>query len=401
MGEAQDSSGAGSSRVTGFLLRNALANAGGVIAFLPFLSLLLPIKVEAIAGADRISVLTAAVIAGAFAASGSNILFGWLSDLAIARGRGRRSVMAIGLGLLMLAYLGVALAASPLEIVLAVAFFEFAVNALLAPMFAIMADEIPDSHKRTAGGLLAVGYSLAATLSTLLIVYPLLEGSRLVIIVVAAGLCVAPLLASRARPAADAPAAAPPQVLRHDLVVAWSARLLVQIAGAIMAVYLLYYFESLSPETPPGAVAAMVAPVLLVANLLPLAVAVPLGRWSDRIGRGKPVLLSAAGVATLGLIGMALAQNWTQGAVAFTIHSAGWSVFLALHAGFAMQLLPNPRRRGRDLGLLNLTNTLPKLLGPALTWWLATPTSFDAALLTAAGLTAVGGLTILGVRGRR
>jgi len=392
---------AGTGRVTGFLLRNALANAGGVIAFLPFLSLLLPIKVEAIAGEDRISVLTAAVIAGALAASGSNILFGWLSDIAVARGSGRRSVMMLGLGFLVLAYLGVALAASPLEIVLAVAFFEFAVNALLAPMFAIMADEIPDSHKRTAGGLLAVGYSLAATLSTLLIVYPLLEGTRLTIIVLGVALCVGPLLASRARPAPEAPAPAPPQVLRHDLVVAWSARLLVQIAGAIMAVYLLYYFESVSPETPTNAMAGMVAPVLLLANLLPLVVAVPLGRWSDRIGRGKPVLLAAAGVAALGLVGMALAQDWTQGAVAFAIHSTGWSVFLALHAGFAMQLLPDPRRRGRDLGLLNLTNTLPKLLGPALTWWLATPQNFDAALLTAAAFTGLGGLTILAVRGRR
>ena len=400
MGEALDSSGAGSGRVTGFLLRNALANAGGVIAFLPLLSLLLPIKVEAIAGEDRIAVLTAAVIAGAFAASGSNILFGWLSDLAVARGSGRRSVMAVGLGLLVLAYTGVGLAASPLQIVLAVAFFEFAVNALLAPMFAIMADEIPDSHKRTAGGLLAVGYSFAATLSTLLIVYPLLEGTRLIIIVLGAALCVAPLLASRARPAVE-PAAAPPQVLRHDLVIAWSARLLVQIAGAIIAVYLLYYFESLSPGTPPNAMAGMVAPVLLVANLLPLVVAVPLGRWSDRIGRGKPVLIASAGVAALGLIGMALAQSWTQGAVAFAIHSAGWSVFLALHAGFAMQLLPDPRRRGRDLGLLNLTNTLPKLLGPALAWWLATPQDFDAVLLTAAALTVCGALTILAVRGRR
>ena len=391
-----------SGRVTGFLLRNALANAGGVIAFLPLLSLLLPIKVEAIAGDDRISVLTAAVIAGAFAASGSNILFGWLSDIAVARGIGRRPVMGLGLGLVLLAYLGVALAASPLQIVLAVAFFEFSVNALLAPMFAIMADEIPDSHKRTAGGLLAVGYSLAATLSTLLIVYPLLEGTRLIIIVLGAGLCVAPLLVSRARPIADAePTAAPPQVLRLDLVIAWSARLLVQIAGAIMAVYLLYYFESISPETPPGAMAGMVAPVLLLANLLPLVVAVPLGRWSDRIGRGKPVLLASAGVAALGLVGMAFAQSWTQGAVAFAIHSAGWSVFLALHAGFAMQLLPDPRRRGRDLGLLNLTNTLPKLLGPALTWWLATPQNFDAALLTAAAFTVLGGLTILAVRARR
>ena len=58
-------------RVTGFLLRNALANAGGMVAFLPLLSLLLPIKVEAIAGDARMTVLTAAVLAGALAASGS------------------------------------------------------------------------------------------------------------------------------------------------------------------------------------------------------------------------------------------------------------------------------------------------------------------------------------------
>jgi MFS family permease len=393
---------AASGRVTGFLLRNALANGGGVIAFLPLLSLLVPIKVQAIAGDERISVLTAAVIAGAIAASGSNILFGWLSDLALARGMGRRPVMAFGLGLIVLAYIGVGLAASPLTIILAIFFVEFSVNAMLAPMFAIMADEIPDSHKRTAGGLLAVGYSVAATLSTLLIVYPLVEGTRLAIIVLAAALCVAPLLTSRALPLADAPTAgAAPQLLRSDLGAAWAARLLVQVAGAILAVYIVYYFESITPGTPPDQVVRMVAPVLLVAQLLPMVIAVPLGRWSDRIGRGKPVLLIAAGVAALGLIGMALAQDFTQGAVAFAIHSAGWSVFLSLHAGFAMQLLPDPRWRGRDLGLMNLTNTLPKLLGPALTWWLVTPHNFDPALLTAAAFTGCGALALLAVKGRR
>ena len=65
-----------------FLLLNALANGGGVIAFLPLLSLLLPLKIERIAGDARIDVLTATVIVGALVASGSNILFGWLSDRA-------------------------------------------------------------------------------------------------------------------------------------------------------------------------------------------------------------------------------------------------------------------------------------------------------------------------------
>lgn len=389
-------------RVTGFLLRNALANAGGMIAFLPLLTLLLPIKIEAVAGDARIGVLTAAVIVGAFAASGSNILFGWLSDVAVARGHGRRPGMILGLVLLMLAYAGVVLADSPRAIVLAVGFFEFSVNALLAPMFALTADEIPDSHKRTAGGLLALGHPLGAATSIALVTWPLHEGSQLAIVALLVMLCVAPLLASRARPvapAADGPAMA--QVLRRDLLIAWTARMLLQIAGAVLTRYLFYYFESISPGTPREAIAGRLGTLLLVCNLLPLPLAVLAGRWSDRTGRGKPFLVIAAGVAATGLVGMALAQNWEQGAVAFAIYSTGWSSFLALHAGFAMQLLPDPKRRGRDLGLLNLTNTLPQLLGPGMTWLLVTPQNFDAALLTAAALTVCGALLILAVRGRR
>lgn len=389
-------------RVTGFLLRNALANAGGMVAFLPLLSLLLPIKVELIAGEDRMSVLTAAVLVGALAASGSNLLFGWLSDIAVDRGIGRRPCVAFGLALTALSYALVALAGSPLTVVLSIGFFQFAVNALLGPMFAIMADEIPDSHKRTAGGLLALGPPFGAGVSTLVMLWPLTEAVRLAIVTAAVVVCITPLMLSRAMPAPErreSPAVA--QMLRRDLIIAWSARFLAQVAGAIMAAYLVYYFQSVSPETPRETMVTMVASLLLLSNLLPVMISVPLGRWSDRIGRAKPFLLAAAFVAALGLIGMALAEDWTSAAIAFAVHSCGWSIFLALHAGFAMQLLPDPRRRGRDLGLLNLTNTLPQLVGPALTWLLATPHDFDPALLTAAGLTACGALAILAVKGRR
>ena len=71
-------------RSTGFLLVFALAHVGGVVGYLPLLTLLLPIKVDAVAGAGRLGVLTAIVVAGALAASVSNIAFGWLSDRAVA-----------------------------------------------------------------------------------------------------------------------------------------------------------------------------------------------------------------------------------------------------------------------------------------------------------------------------
>lgn len=385
-----------------FLLINALANGGGVIGWMPLLTLLLPIRIEAIAGEARIGVLTAAVIAGALSASGSNLLFGWLSDLGVERGGGRRTWLAGGLAATLLSYAGVGLAATATGMILAIVFFQFAVNALLAPMFAIMADEIPDAQKRTAGGLLALGNPLAAAVSAVLVTAPLSDAQRLMVVGAAVAVCVVPLILTRPRPPVPVPEApAARDVLRHDLLIVSGSRLLVQVAGAVLSLYLFYYFETIDAAAPREAVARHVGQALALAYLLPLPVAVIIGRWSDAIGRGKPFLLGTAAATSLGLIGMTLAADWNAATIAFALYSVGWTVFLSLNSGFSMQLLPDPRRRGRDLGLLNLTNTLPQLLGPLMTWLLVTPHDFDPALIALAVLTAGGAFAILGVRGRR
>jgi MFS family permease len=382
-----------------FLAVLALAHAGGVIAYLPLLSLLLPIKIGGIAGEARIGVFTATVIAGALAASTSNILFGSLSDRAVEQGRGRRRVMAAGALATAVAYAGVVTATTAPAIILAIVLFQVAVNALLAPLFAIMADEVPDAQKGLLGGLLALANPFASAVSALLVAEAWGEGPRLAIVAVVMAAAITPLFLVTARPVAVVVATAPPPP--RDLLVAWGARLLVQVAGNVLSLYLLYYFESVAPGTAPSKMAPRIGHLLTLAYALPLPVALVVGRLSDRIGRRKPFLLAAAAVAAAGLLGMAAAADWRGGAAAFILYAVGSSVFLTLHAGFAMQLLPDPAHRGRDLGLLNLTNTLPALAGPALTWWLATPQDFGTVMLALAALTALGGLAMLGVRGRR
>ena len=388
-------------RPLGFLLIYALANAGGTIGFLPLLTLLLPVKIEAVAGDARIGLFTATVIAGAVAASLSNILFGVFSDRAVSRGGGRRQWLGAGAAATAASYAGIAAAASPGAIVAAIMVFQVAVNAMLAPLLAIMADEIPDAQKGVAGGLLSLANPVASGLSAALVGLTILgEASRLAIVALAIGVCVAPLLLTRPRPvAAESHVGA--ATLRRDLATAWGAKLLVQIGGNVLFLYLLYYFESVSPATPRPDLPVRVGQLLTIAFVLPLPAAVLAGRLSDRIGRRKPFLIASAAVAALGLVGMATADDWAGGAAGFGVYAVGSAVFLSLHAALAMQLLPNPRHRGRDLGVLNLTNTLPALLGPALTWLLATPGDFDALMLVLAGLTACGGLLVLGVRGRR
>lgn len=403
--QRRDTTGGGAAgrRSTTFLLIYALANAGGVIGYLPLLTLLLAIKVEALAGEARVSLLTATVIAGAIAASTSNILFGWLSDRSIARGGGRRSWMAGGLVATIAAYIAIAVASSPATIICTIVLFQIALNAVLAPLVAVMADEIPDSQKGTTGGLLSLGYPAASGVLALVVGIPALsETGRLMIVIAIAALCLTPLILSRARPLpiVDPPRAAV-ALRRHDLAAAWLARLLFQVAGCVLQLYLLYYFESIVPDVPRDELAARVGNLLTLSFIAPLPIALLFGRLSDRLDRRKPFLIAAVGVTAVGLAGMAAAHSWTAGALGFACYTIGYSVFLPLQTAFSMQLLPDPRHRGRDLGLFNLTNTLPSLLGPLLTWWLASPRDFAAVMAMLAMLVLCAGLTMLGVRGRR
>ncbi|RYY45701.1 MAG: MFS transporter [Sphingomonadales bacterium] len=375
-------------RSTGFLLLFALANAGAVIGYLPLLTLLLPARIGEIAGETRLDLFTITVIAGATAASLSNIAFGWLSDRSLARGRGRRTWVGLGIAMTAASYAAIALAASPVAIILAIVAFQTAINALLAPFLAIMADEIPDSQKGVAGGLLTFAAPVASAFSVLLVSVPALnDTARLMLIPTAVALCVTPMLRTRPRQLVVQPVthvASP----RRYLAIAWGSRLLIQISGAVLSLYLFYYFESLG--TQPG-LASRVAQVLTIAYALSLPIAVFSGRLSDRIGRRKPFLLAAAFAAALGLTGMAWTRDFGLAALCFGLFQIGSAVFLGLHSAFATQLLPNPAHRGRDLGLLNLTNTLPGLLGPILAWTLATPQDFDAVMLALAALAICGG----------
>jgi MFS family permease len=388
-------------RSTGFLLACALAYAGGVIGYLPLLTLLLPVKVEGLAGDARLDVLTACVVAGTLVSSVSNIGFGVLSDRSVARGGGRRRWLAAGLVITAFAYAALAAAATPVAVVGAVMLFQVGVNAVLAPLLAAIADEVPDGQKGTAGALFTFANPAASALSSWLVGMAALgEAGRLLLIPVAVAACALPFLLVPPR-IADEIAAASPTGTRRDLAVAWGARLLVQVAGNALFLYLLYYFESVAPAAARGALAADVGRLLILAYLLPLPVALLAGRFADRTGRHKPFLLAAAAVAAGGLVGMAMANSWSAGAAAFCVYAVGSAVFLALHAAFAMQLLPSPRHRGRDLGLLNLTNTLPALLAPLLTWWLASPHDFARLMLLLAALTLLGGLLLLAATSRR
>ena len=61
---------------------------------------------------------------------------------------------------------------------------------------------------------------------------------------------------------------------------------------------------------------------------------------------------------------MGLAPNLLFAIFAYAVFGFASSVYLAIHSAQTLRVLPRPDRRGRDLGIFNLTNTFSPIVMP-------------------------------------
>lgn len=394
-----------------FELLYALAYAGVFIGFIPFFTLFLPIKVQVVAPQDKLALLTYTAIAGVGVASVSNILFGWLSDRTYARRGTRRPWIAAGLGALLLAYAAVHFSTTPLALFCTVLLFQVALNMLFAPLLAVMADEVPHRRKGTVAGMMGIAHPMAS-LSGVLVTLSIFasEAERFALVCALTVAVILPFLISRVRGVGasgqDAPTdAAEGKLGRRDLLFAWLARLCMQAAGTTVMTYSFFYFQDVLEGAGIAQIDLQtrhVARTIAIATTLAVLLTLASGWLSDRLRRRKPFLLVYAGFTVGGLIGMAQASSWPIAAGCYILFITAYSGFIALLMAYTMQILPSPEHRGRDLGIFNLTNTLPEAAGTALAFpLLAEASNYSPMLLVVGILAGVGGLFVLLVRERR
>jgi MFS family permease len=385
-----------STRESRFLALYALAWAGSTIAYVPFLTLLLPMHVDALAGAEAVGWLAATTFLGAIAASLCNIAFGWWSDVA---GRRRPFVLA-GLAL-SCAVLQLVPRTQGLNALIAVIFaWQVGLNMLLGPLSAWAGDRVPDGRKGMLGGLLAFAPASGALAGTLVTLVDAGTVARFALVGGIVAACVLPLAllgedgAAPQRDAAPEASEVARKVLRAMATRMWLARLLVQISEASLFAFFYLWLRSVDPSLSEG----VIARVLLVAMVLGALVALYSGHRSDSSGRPvAPLTVSASGAA-VGLLVMALASG-REGAIAgYILFGLSTSAFLALHSAHTLRVLPDSRRRGRDLGLFNLTNTIPSLAVPGLTLAIVPSLGFPALFAVLAGLALLATLLLLRMR---
>jgi MFS family permease len=380
-----------------FLFFYALAVAGGTIGYIPFLTLLLPVQASRQFGGDALNVIAYAAFTGAIAASCANIGFGWLSDIT----RRRRPWIAAGM-LLSSALMALMPYASSVAMLIAmIVVWQLFLNMMLAPLGAWAGDCVPDAQKGLLGGFLAFAPALGALSGTIITLQGFATAQErhlaialLVIVLVTPALFVVrPVQMPTLQPDYSLDQQSDPTRRRSkgDATRMWLARLFVQIAEASLFAFLLLWFRSVEPGFRENDVANIFTAVLGVAVVFAIIV----GRWSDRTNRPILPLAICALVGAVGLAIMAIASTLAIALLGYVIFGLASSIFLALHSSQTLRVLPSAQHRGRDLGVFNLTNTVPSLVMPWLTLALVPVYGFDALFLLLATLAIVAFILLL------
>lgn len=376
---------------TRFVLLYALAWAGGVIGYTPLLTILLPVQVDGLAGrAAGVDWLAWIALAGALAASLGGILFGWLSDIT----GNRRGWIGAGLVLSSLLLVAVGRMESLAALIGTIVAWQLALNMMLGPLSAWAGDMVPDRAKGLLGGMMAFAPALGA-LSGIVVTQPGLgtETVRLELVAAMVIACVLPVLLVRPPLPVEADQGLPPAPLpvrQRRALRMWLARLCVQVAEATLFAYLFFWLTGLDGSVTDHHTARLFGAIMVLSAPLALLA----GRWSDRRDRPIAPLRACAGISALGLLAMALAPGLYPAMLAYGLFGVTSAVFLALHSAQTLRILPRTDRRGRDLGLFNLANTVPSLVMPWLAMVLVPLSGFPGLFVLLAVLAAAAALLL-------
>ncbi|MET8351770.1 MULTISPECIES: MFS transporter [unclassified Micromonospora] len=357
------------------------ANLGVWMAFFTPIQVLLPQQIEQIAPGDKENMLAVVTGLGALAAVLANPLAGALSDRTCLRifGRefGRRHVWTAGGALLGAAALVLlAQQRTILGVALGWVAAQVCFNAMLASLTAAIPDRVPVVQRGGVSGWVGIPQALGLVLGAVLVT-ALVTGNGAGYLAIAVAILLLSLPFALFTPDDPLPRAHRPVLRtrallasmwidprRHpDFAWAWITRFLVQLGNALGTLYLLYFLtDGVRHPDPEGGLLVLI----LLYTLGMMLTAVVAGRLSDRSGRRKIYVITSGLIMAVAALLLAVAPVWPMAIVAALLLGAGYGVYLSVDAALITQVLPRATDRAKDLGVINIANSAPQVLGPAL-----------------------------------
>ncbi|QSB24340.1 MULTISPECIES: MFS transporter [unclassified Curtobacterium] len=398
-----------------YLTALGLAQFGIYVAILSPVYVSMQLKAQALNPDDPASVIAVALPLGSLGAIFGNPLFGALSDRTRTRWGRRRPWLLAGI-LVLLGGLAM-VASSPNVGMLTVAWIvcQLGSNAAYSAMMASWADNVPELQRGRASSVIGLAQNLAVLAGTYAAVL-LVENLPLLFILpgVLGVLCV--LVYAFVTPDRIPEVRPKPfswltivqtfwtnPITHRDYGLAWWSRFLIILATFLFTTFRLFYMQDHLGMTAQRATSAVAFGVLLYTIALMIGTAFS-GWLSDRLRRRKVFVGGSTLLFGVGLVVLVYAQDVTVFYVAEVIMGFAYGIYVAVDNALVVDVLPDKDKPGKDLGVMNIANSLPQSFAPALGALLLGVGAGDnyPVLLWGAGIVAlVGALVVIPIRSVR
>lgn len=183
----------------------------------------------------------------------------------------------------------------------------------------------------------------------------------------------------------------------------WVSRALFFFGYSSTTVLSLYMLQSyISPALSAAEASAMV-PLLSLAGIPSTLIAIAVsGRLSDRIGRRKPFVVVASVLMAASLAIPLISPTLPALFIQVVITGAAFGIYIPVDTAMFIDLLPDPARAARDLGLATVAMNLGQALAPALAAVVVAVTGgYQLVWVAALVLVALATLTIAPIKEKR
>jgi MFS family permease len=360
----------------------ALANLGLYLGYFGPITVLLPNQVQAIAGpAHKVAVLGWVTGIGAAVAMISNPVAGALSDRTTSR-FGRRHPWTVCGALAGAAALVLLAGQSTIAgVIIAWCLAQAGLNAMQASVTAGVPDHVPVAQRGLVSGWIGLPQTVGVVLAVVLVTVVVTGNAGYVLTAAVVVACVLPFALTTPDPPLPR-SARPPFAWRAfarsfwlsprrypDFAWAWLTRFAVNLGNAMALLYLLYFLRDkihYSQLFPGQKAENGLLVLILIYTVAVVLTAVTGGVVSDRTGRRKlPVTVSGLVMAVPAVM-LALWPSWPVAIASAAIMGLGFGVYLSVDQALVTQVLPSAAGRAKDLGIINIANSGPQVLAPAI-----------------------------------
>lgn len=395
-------------------IRLGVALALGALLWLgPYLGVvgvLLPARVAIIAPDDKAGVVALLAVVAMVVATVANIVIGAFSDLTRSRW-GRRTpyliVGSVGTAVMLVA---IAQATSVAALIVMWSLYQVFLNAIVAPLLAVIADRIAPRHRGTISSIYAFGYSAG------------LYGGQIIgaqfLGDINAGFYVLAFLTLLSGPVAaltmrEASSLGMPKVRLNrrtlldnfsfprrnsrDYYLALFGKFLIMGGTFAVSGYQLYIFTDYLrlDDASTAQYVTLISTILMVTALAMAAVSGPI---SDKLGTRKLPVIFAAGLIAVGVFFPFVSPSPWAMVVYAVVAGIGMGAFNAVDQALNVEVLPDQKTAAKDLGILNLANTGGQIVGPIVAAAAISAVGYGAIFPAAAAMAIVGAVLVSAIR---